>query len=224
MSDTIAPDIHNTLNRLLRQERGRLLAALNANLRDLQLSEDCLQDALESALHHWHRTGTPKNPFSWLLQVARRKAIDRLRYVRLTQNKEDEISHLMALDQSPEDPDFDKIHDHWLRMIFTCCHPALDPKTRVALTLRTLGGLTTEEIAGAFLDKPETMAQRLARAKKKIRLRMRRARRCSRVDPRCRTNYGSAGGSLVHQPPVADPAAGLPTLPIVECGLDWRYR
>lgn len=160
-----APDaIARVLSQVTREDRGRLLSALIAYLGDFQLAEDSLQDALETALVKWGRSGLPNNPRAWLLQVARRKAIDRIRRSKTLASKLDQEA-ILAHGQS-ETPE---IPDERLRLIFTCCHPALDPKTRVALTLRTLGGLTTVEIAQAFLDSETAMGQRLSRAKAKIR-------------------------------------------------------
>lgn len=159
----------HAIEQIVREEWGRLLAALIAILRDFQLAEDSLQDALESAMNHWQRNGTPRSPRGWLLQTARRKAIDRLRRDANFKSKQAEYTVLLELDAdaaaNEEAPD---IPDERLRLIFTCCHPALDEKTKVALTLRTLGGLTTREIARAFLDREDAMAQRLVRAKQKI--------------------------------------------------------
>ena len=128
-----------------------------------------MQDALASALVHWDRSGIPANPAGWLLQTARRKAIDRLRRSQNFNVKSAQYTLLLKLDQmDAEDEAQQEIPDERLRLIFTCCHPALDPKTRIALTLRTLGGLTTAEIARAFLDREPAMAQRLVRARHKI--------------------------------------------------------
>jgi RNA polymerase sigma-70 factor (ECF subfamily) len=151
---------------VVRSDRGRLLAALIVRLRNFQLAEDALQDAVEAALRHWGRTGPPGSPRGWLLRVALRKAIDRLRAAARDGRRTADLALLVqdeASDLTPED-----IPDERLRLIFTCCHPALDPKSRVALTLRTLGGLTTAEIARAFLDREPTMGQRLSRARAKI--------------------------------------------------------
>lgn len=137
------------------------------DVRDFQLAEDCLHEAMESALVHWGRSGLPQSPPAWLLQTARRKAIDRLRRSQSFSRKLVEYGTLIGLDQSAPETVHD-IDDDRLRLIFTCCHPALEEKTRVALTLRTLCGLTTMEIARAFLDSEEAMAQRLVRAKQKI--------------------------------------------------------
>jgi len=154
---------------LVREDWGRLLASLIAILKDFQLAEDALQDALESAMTHWRKNGLPRSPRGWLLQTARRKAIDRLRRDANFRTKQSEYAVLLDLEAAgPPDDDAHDIPDERLRLIFTCCHPALDEKTKVALTLRTLGGLTTAEIARAFLDREEAMAQRLVRAKRKI--------------------------------------------------------
>jgi RNA polymerase sigma-70 factor, ECF subfamily len=151
-----------------REHFGRLLAVLIKDLRDFQLAEDCLQDALESAFVHWSRSGPPSSPPAWLLQTARRKAIDRIRRMKNFDKKALEYGYLIELDQDAAAEDAPAIPDERLRLIFTCCHPALDPKTRVALTLRTLCGLTTTEIARAFVDREDAMAQRLVRARHKI--------------------------------------------------------
>jgi RNA polymerase sigma-70 factor, ECF subfamily len=152
-----------------RQHHGQLLAILIRDLRDFQLAEDSLQDAIESALIHWSRSGVPNAPAAWLLQAARRKAIDRLRRARNLKQKSEELTVLMELDQdSAEAAEQGDFPDERLRLIFTCCHPALDPQTSVALSLRTLCGLTTPEIARAFVVSEETMAQRLVRARQKI--------------------------------------------------------
>ena len=138
---------------------------------DLQLAEDSLQDAVLSAVEHWGKRGIPDAPAAWLMVTARRKAIDRLRRMRNFAEKEPQIAYLMDLDRHREEvAEPDLIPDKRLEMIFTCCHPALEEKTRTALTLRTLGGLSTDEIAKAFLDAPDAMRQRLTRAKRKIAL------------------------------------------------------
>jgi RNA polymerase sigma factor (sigma-70 family) len=151
---------------VMRQDRGRLTAALIARLRDFQLAEDALQEAAISAISHWGRAGLPSSPQGWLLKVALRKAIDRLRHGTREDRK--------AMDQAifaREEADEDEAHpipDDRLRLIFTCCHPALEEKSRVALTLRSLCGLTTPQVAAVFLDNETTMGQRLSRAKTKI--------------------------------------------------------
>lgn len=151
-----------------RTDSGRVLSYLVAQLRDFTLAEDSLQDAVESALVHWTRNGLPQSPAGWLMQTARRKAIDRLRRAANFRSKQAEISYLMELDAEDDLMDIHHIPDERLRLIFTCCHPSLAQKASVALTLRTLCGLTTEQIAKSFLLKPTTMAQRLVRAQGKI--------------------------------------------------------
>jgi RNA polymerase sigma factor (sigma-70 family) len=162
---TLSPDPAQVLATSLRADRGRILAALIARVRDFQLAEDALQDAASSALSHWVKTGTPVRPEAWLIRVAFRKAIDRLRATARDAARDTALA-VLARDEAEEDPAM--IPDDRLRLVFTCCHPALDPKSRVALTLRTIGGLTTAEIARAFLDTEPTMGQRLSRAKAKI--------------------------------------------------------
>lgn len=167
--NTLAHETQETIEKLVREQWGKLLACLIAHLGDFQLSEDALQDALESALVHWQRNGLPRSPVAWLLQTARRKAIDRIRRANNFKSKQKQYQHLLELESedilSEESYEID---DERLRLIFTCCHPALDKKSQIALTLKTLGGLKTEEIARAFLVSKETMAQRLVRVKRKI--------------------------------------------------------
>jgi RNA polymerase sigma-70 factor (ECF subfamily) len=158
--------VTKALSAIMRDDRGRLLSALIARVRDFQLAEDALQDAMVSAVTHWNRTGLPNSPHGWLLQAAYRKCIDRIRQKKTATKFGQEMVHLSP-SEAYEDAEND-IPDERLRLIFTCCHPALEPKSQVALTLRTLGGLTTTEIAKAFLDQETTMGQRLSRAKAKI--------------------------------------------------------
>lgn len=142
------------------------MAALIARLRDFQLAEEALQEAAISAVSHWGRAGVPTSPHGWLLRVALRKAIDRIRSGARETRKAAELARLAveeAADMQPE-----SIPDERLSLIFTCCHPALEQKSQVALTLRTVCGLTTTDIARAFLDNEPTMGQRLSRAKAKI--------------------------------------------------------
>jgi RNA polymerase sigma factor (sigma-70 family) len=153
------------LDRVMRSDRGRLLAALAAGLRDISLAEEALQEAAISALAHWGRSGLPRSPQGWLLQVARRKAIDRLRGTTREAQKARALAVLIPDEGGPQS---ETIPDQRLRLIFACCHPALELKSRVALTLRSVCGLTTAEIARAFLDTEPTMGQRLSRAKAKI--------------------------------------------------------
>ena len=164
-----ATAISGAIDALMRRDGGRLLSNLVGSIRDFQLAEDSLQDALESALVHWTRSGMPRSPPAWIMQAARRKAIDRLRRSANFRAKSDEIAHLIEMENhSAEDETDEPIGDERLKLIFTCCHPALEQKTRVALTLRSVCGLKTEEIADAFLDSHDAMAQRLVRARHKI--------------------------------------------------------
>jgi RNA polymerase sigma-70 factor (ECF subfamily) len=159
--------LDRAIERCVREEWGRILASLVKRLGDFQLAEDCLQDAVLVAMNTWAVKGLPKSPAGWLISVARRKAIDRMRRSSNFASKQGEIAYLMDIESVTED-EVEGFGDERLEMIFTCCHPALEEKTRVALTLRTLGGLSTEEIAAAFLDNVDAMSARLTRAKKKI--------------------------------------------------------
>jgi len=172
MSDAIVmpplnPD--QAIEQVVREDWGRLLASLVATFRDWQLAEDVLQDAVEQALVVWQKDGLPNSPAAWLITTARRKAIDQLRRKKTFNELQPKIVQQLEADMASGEIDLDQfIPDKRLELIFTCCHPSLERKTQVALTLRTLGGLTTDEISSAFLDKNVTMAQRLSRAKKKI--------------------------------------------------------
>ena len=162
----------SAVERAFREESGRVLATLIRHLGgDFQLAEDALQDAFAVALATWPRDGEPANPGAWITTAARRKAIDRLRRERAFHDRLPTLHTLMELDrhdEGAEPEDESALEDDRLRLVFTCCHPALAMDARVALTLRTLGGLTTAEIARAFLVPEPTMAQRLVRAKRKI--------------------------------------------------------
>ncbi|HEX8982863.1 MAG TPA: sigma-70 family RNA polymerase sigma factor [Ktedonobacterales bacterium] len=159
------------VERTFREESGQILSALIASIGDFTIAEDALQDAVEAALRQWPREGTPRNPGAWLTTIARRRAIDRLRRDATLMRKQATIDALAALSApaDAEPADVDVIPDERLKLFFTCCHPALALEARIALTLRTLGGLSTEEIARAFLVPEPTMAQRLVRARRKIR-------------------------------------------------------
>ncbi len=154
------------IEKIFREEHGRVLAALISRLGDFELAEDALQDALVNALESWGRDGAPRNPGAWLLTVAKRRAVDRIRRAAALEQKMETLESLAA----EEEPDMDDaIPDDRLKLMFTCCHPALALEAQVALTLHTLGGLSTPEVARAFLVSEPTMAQRLARARRKIR-------------------------------------------------------
>jgi len=152
-----------------REEAGRILAYLVRRCGSLDTAEDALQDAMTGALAEWPRLGVPANPGAWLTTVAYRKLLDRLRRERTRRAKEDDLSAAFAGVSLPVEPGDDEIPDERLRLFFMCCHPSLHPESQVALTLRMLAGLTTAEIARAFLTPEATLAQRLVRAKHKIR-------------------------------------------------------
>ena len=155
------------IEKTFREEHGRVLAALISRFGDFDLAEDALQDALVNALERWKVDGVPRSPGAWLLTVAKRRAIDRL---RRTARLEHDPAVLDSLASTQEEPEMeDMIPDDRLKLMFTCCHPALALEAQVALTLHTVGGLKTREIARAFLVPEPTMAQRLARARAKIR-------------------------------------------------------
>jgi RNA polymerase sigma-70 factor (ECF subfamily) len=161
-------DVAAAIDTVYRQEWGRIVATLIRLLGDFDLAEEAAQDAFTAALEHWSATGVPAAPRAWIIQTAKNKAVDRIRRRQLFERKL-ELYTAGALDyEDPADEDVE-IADDRLRLIFTCCHPALPLEAQVALTLRTLGGLETDAIARAFLVPPSTMAQRLVRAKRKIR-------------------------------------------------------
>jgi RNA polymerase sigma-70 factor, ECF subfamily len=153
-----------------RGERAAVLATLIRHVGDFQLAEDAVQDAFVDAVSVWRRDGVPARPGAWLTVAARRRAIDRLRRNRSVADRAHRLAELMRLDRQehPDEAEESAIVDDRLRLIFTCCHPALDLPARVALTLRALGGLTTGEIARAFLVAEPTMGKRIVRAKRKI--------------------------------------------------------
>jgi RNA polymerase sigma-70 factor (ECF subfamily) len=158
------------IERLHREESGRILAPLIRLVGDFDLAEEMLQEAYATALQQWPVEGTPANPRAWLISTARHKAIDRIRRARRLEIKSGEIARASLGAGEPDaEVEDDMVRDDRLRLIFTCCHPALPIDARVALTLRTVCGVTTEEISRAFLIPVATMAQRLVRAKSKIR-------------------------------------------------------
>jgi RNA polymerase sigma-70 factor, ECF subfamily len=150
-----------------REEWSRAVAILTRVLGDLELAEDAVQDAFATALERWPRDGTPRNPGAWIVTTARNRAIDRIRRDRVFREKAEALARLEAMPS--EEEDVNAIPDERLALVFTCCHPALAADSQVALTLREVGGLTTTEIARAFLVAEPAMAQRLVRAKRKIR-------------------------------------------------------
>ncbi|MGI8735417.1 MAG: RNA polymerase sigma factor [Pyrinomonadaceae bacterium] len=149
---------------------GRIVATLIRSFGDFDVAEEATQEAFTAAVDQWRDSGVPDSPRAWIIQTARHKALDRIRRQTRFQEKVESYA-ASGLVQTVEEPGYDtsEITDDRLRLIFTCCHPALAPEAQVALTLRTLGGLETDEIARAFLVPPTTMAQRLVRAKRKIR-------------------------------------------------------
>src|SRR5215475_8217887 len=164
------PDTSIAIDAVYRSDWGRIVATLIRFFGDFDMAEEAAQEAFSAAVEQWPQSGVPEFPRAWIIQTARHKAIDRIR--RRTRF-EDKLESYAAsgLIQTVEEPDYDTIEipDDRLRLIFTCCHPALAPESQVALTLRMLGGLETDEIARAFLVPTTTMAQRLVRAKAKIR-------------------------------------------------------
>ena len=157
------PDVE----RVFREEWSTAVAILTRVLGDLELAEDAVQDAFTTALERWPRDGMPRTPGAWIVTTARNRAIDRIRREKVFQQKAELIGRLQEL--PVEEDDVSAIPDDRLALVFTCCHPALASESRVALTLREVGGLTTTEIAHAFLVAEPAMAQRLVRAKRKIR-------------------------------------------------------
>src|SRR5690606_27249384 len=161
-----ASDTHRAIETVFRIERARLVGGLARIVRDVDLAEELAQDALLAALSEWPRTGVPQNPGAWLMATARRRAIDRLRRTTMLARKHAEIGreladesedHVAALEAALDDD----VGDEVLSLTFTACHPVLSPDARAALTLRLIGGLTTDEIARAFLASEPTIAQRI---------------------------------------------------------------
>jgi RNA polymerase sigma-70 factor (ECF subfamily) len=178
MSERSREQIRELLDSLYRVDSGRILATLIRLLGDFALAEEAMHEAFAAALSLWPRSGVPGNPRPWLISTARFKAIDTLRRrARFDASQDELVRHLEAQGSSAERSNSneedsledDRLEDDRLRLIFTCCHPSLAPEARVALTLREVCGLTTEEIAKAFLTTPRTLAQRIVRAKAKIR-------------------------------------------------------
>jgi RNA polymerase sigma-70 factor (ECF subfamily) len=164
------PNANTVIDAVYRSDWGAIVATLIRLTGDFDMAEEAAQEAFAAAVNDWQTSGVPESPRAWIIQTARHKAIDRIRR-RTRFGEKLEAYAASGLLRTAEEPDYDtsKIPDDRLRLIFTCCHPALAPEAQVALTLRTLGGLETDEIARAFLVPPATMAQRLVRAKRKIR-------------------------------------------------------
>ena len=167
----MATDTHRTVDAIFRIEQAKLIAGLARIVRDVSLAEELAQDALVAALEQWPTSGVPDKPGAWLMAAAKHRAIDRLRRWKLIERKHDELSR--ELEGEAAEPDLDAaldddIGDDLLRLIFIACHPVLAAEARVALTLRLIGGLTTEEIARAFLVTEPAVAQRIVRAKRTL--------------------------------------------------------
>ena len=166
-------DIHRTIDAVWRIESARIIASLTRITRDVGISEELAQDALVAALEQWPSSGVPDNPGAWLMAIAKNRAIDRFRRSKILERKHQELGHELKTQQDSAMPDFelasdDDISDDLLRLVFISCHPVLSTEARVALTLRLLGGLTTQEIARAFLVPEPTIAQRIVRAKRTL--------------------------------------------------------
>ncbi len=167
-----AAETHKTIDAIFRIEQAKLIAGLARMVRDVGLAEELAQDALVAALETWPKSGLPEKPGAWLMATGKRRAIDRLRRAKMQERKHAEIGRDLE-DEQDTAPDIDAaldddIGDDLLRLIFTACHPVLSTEARVALTLRLIGGLTTEEIARAFLVPEPTIAQRIVRAKRTL--------------------------------------------------------
>src|ERR1700687_3123861 len=164
---------HRAIEAVWKIESARLIAALARIVRDVGLAEELAQDALVAALERWPESGVPANPGAWLMATAKHRAIDLLRRGKLLERKREELGHQIEAEREATAPDLDAaiddpIGDDLLRLVFISCHPALSTEARIALTLRLLGGLTTEEIARAFLVPEATVAQRIVRAKRTL--------------------------------------------------------
>jgi len=168
-----APDVHRAIDAVWRIESARLIAGLARIVGDVGAAEDLAQDALVAALERWPESGVPDNPGAWLMATAKHRAIDLLRRRTLHERKHEQLGHQLEAQQEMAVPDLDAalddhVGDDLLRLVFVSCHPVLAPEARVALTLRLVGGLTTEEIARAFLVPVPTIAQRIVRAKRTL--------------------------------------------------------
>ncbi|WP_437851852.1 RNA polymerase sigma factor [Sorangium sp. So ce363] len=168
-----APEVHRSIHAVFHIESARLIAGLARMVRDVGLAEELAQDALVTALERWPESGVPDKPGAWLMATAKRRAIDELRRSKRLERKHEELGHAIEAQHALAAPDLDAaldddVGDDLLRLVFTACHPVLSTEAQVALTLRLLGGLTTEEIARAFLVPEPTVAQRIVRAKRTL--------------------------------------------------------
>ncbi|WP_167121118.1 RNA polymerase sigma factor [Amycolatopsis viridis] len=161
-------EAHRTIEAVWRIESAKLIAALTRMVRDVGLAEELAQDALVAALEQWPASGVPSNPAAWLMTIAKRRAIDHFRHVKMAERKHEELGLDLETVRQAIEVEPDEVPDDLLRLIFTACHPVLKTEARVALTLRLLGGLTTDEIARAFLVPEATVAQRIVRAKRTL--------------------------------------------------------
>ncbi|MFD4252722.1 RNA polymerase sigma factor [Amycolatopsis thermoflava] len=161
-------EAHRTIDAVWRIESAKLIAALTRMVRDVGLAEELAQDALVAALEQWPSSSVPSNPGAWLMTIAKRRAIDHFRHLKMAERKHEEIGLDLETSQQAIEVEPDEVPDDLLRLIFTACHPVLKTEARVALTLRLLGGLTTDEIARAFLVPESTVAQRIVRAKRTL--------------------------------------------------------
>ena len=169
----IATDIHRTIDAVWRIESAKLIGALARMMRDISVAEDLAQDALVAALEQWPQSGVPDNPGAWLMATAKRRAIDQLRRNQMLDRKHQQLGYELESNQERGVADFEAsfeedVGDDLLRLVFVACHPVLSTEARVALTLRLLGGLTTDEIARAYLVPEPTIAQRIVRAKRTL--------------------------------------------------------
>src|SRR5687767_1845166 len=169
----MAGDVHRAIDAVWRIESARLIAGLARMVRDVGLAEDLAQDALVAALEQWPESGVPDNPGAWLMATAKHRAIDRLRRNERLDRKHEELGRVALVQQEmamtdPEAFAADDVEDDLLRLMFISCHPILAPEARVALTLRLVSSLTTEEIARAFIVPVSTIAQRIVRAKRTL--------------------------------------------------------
>ena len=168
-----ATDTHRAIDAVWRIEQAKLIAGLTRMVRDVGIAEELAQEALVAALEQWPKSGIPERPGAWLMASAKHRAIDLFRRNKLLERKHKELGYELEIEQETAQPDFDAalddhIGDDLLRLVFTACHPVLSTEARIALTLRLLGGLTTDEIARAFLVPEPTIAQRIVRAKRTL--------------------------------------------------------
>ena len=193
-----ATDTSRAIEAVFRIEQAKLIAGLTRMVRDIGLAEELAQDALVAALEQWPNAGMPDNPGAWLMTAAKHRAIDAFRRNRLRDRKHEELGYQLELEQETAQPDLDaalddQFGDDLLRLIFISCHPILSPEARAALTLRLIGGLTSEEIARAFLVPEPTVQQRIVRAKRTLSDAASAVRGAARGGTRRATGLGTVG-------------------------------